>query len=97
MREHNARCPDFDWCATDHNLEPGHHYGLIRYITDLDGRAVEISLFHVPDTGRTGVSVGGYEISLAGTQALAQLLHTAVAAGIEIPGVLAELTAGGAR
>lgn len=84
-------------CITDHNAEPGHHYQATRTVTDLDGRDVEIVLFHVPATGRTGVSIGGYEFGLPAANQVSALLQQAFRDAIDVPGVLTDLIAGGHR
>lgn len=81
---------DFGWCATDHDLEPGLHYQAGIPVTDLNGRPVNVALFH-DDRGRTGVHVGEHELGLCAALELAVALRQAIGLGVDLPGALAEV------
>lgn len=91
-------CPDFAWCVTDHTVSPGLHIQAAATVSDLYGIPLAIELFHDQRTGRTGVAVGGHEVSLAAAFHIARLLNNAAAVGVDLPGAFtADLVAGGAR
>jgi hypothetical protein len=87
----------FAGCIADHDQDPGLHYTADTTVEDLDGHQLGVALFHRPDTGRTGVYLGDYEVSLCTALRIAGLLQDAARVGADIPGVLEAELAAGAR